>query len=486
MTVGAGLGDAVSGGNSHGVGAAFADLDDDGWPDLVIANGRRNRSETTWRTEHWRNRRDGTFEEIGTHSGLGSLAAMVGADLYSVAAGDIDADGDLDLYFGAQPRDILLVNQGNGTFADQTVAAGAGGPLSNPAEVADGRSKIGVFGDVDGDADLDIVVASSTLPSPGAYLLLNDGTGHFEDATAAWGMKIAGSGHPCAVLLSDYDNDGDADLWIWNDRGGHVLLRNEGDRFADVTTATGLDEVTIRHPMGIDSADMDHDGDLDTYVSNIRNNPLLRNDGDRFTDITGAAGTGGDFGWGLGFEDLDLDTWPDLFVAQEDNLPYLSFHHRGDLPPTFVRREHAHQPVISTSAAHNVAVAFGDYDRDGRVDVFSAKTDGSRPTLHRNVTDVGSHRWLTVEVGSAPGDGARGGVGVRVIVRAGELVQFREIYGGSSRASQNELAARFGLGHHTGAEWVAVQWPDGRRRVVTGVAGDQRINISDSFTPATE
>ena len=119
--------------------------------------------------------------------------------------------------------------------------------------------------------------------------------------------------------------------------------------------------------------------------------------------------------------------------------------------------------------------SFADYDDDGRTDVLTATTDGSRVTLYRNTTDTGSNRWLEVVVPVAPDTGAAGGATARVLVKTGDLVQFREIYGGSSRASQNALSARFGLGDWSGAEYVAVQWQTGVQTVVTGVEGNQRL-----------
>ena len=475
VTVAAGLGTAVGGGNTHGVGVAFLDLSGDGLPDIFIANGRGTNGQQ-FSSRLFFNNGDGTFRDVTAPSGIAAIVA--GVDLYSVAAGDYDNDGDPDLYLGAQPTDILLRNDGAGAFDDATSEAGAGGPASDPDKVADGRSKVVSFGDLDGNGWLDIVSASSTLPGPNAYLLLNRGNGTFADMTAQSGVAASPRGNPCAVLWTDYDNDGDADLWIWNDRGDHVLLRNEaGARFINVTQdAEGID---IRNPMGIDGADMDHDGDVDYYVSNIGNNPLLQNNGEgTFDDITRQAGTGGSFGWGLGFEDFNGDSWADLFVAQEDNLPHLSFTNRGEVPARFDVREHAHPNVVSTGAAHNVAVAFADYDRDGRVDILSATTDGTRVTLYRNTTDRGSARWLEVRILGAPANGQYGGVGARVAVQTGDLLQFRDVTGGSSRASQNELSARFGLGDVTGADWVGVLWPDGRQLAVTGVEGDRVVDLS--------
>ena len=188
----------------------------------------------------------------------------------------------------------------------------------------------------------------------------------------------------------------------------------------------------------------------------------------------------GDFGWGLGFEDFDLDGWPDLFVAQEDDFPYLSFTHLGTPepgePPRFARRGWSHSPT-DPRRAHNVAAAFADVDRDGRVDVVTATTDGSRVQLFHNETDVGTQRWLEVRVLRSPQTRDAGGISARVAVKTGDIIQFRDLKGGSSRASQNAIGVRFGLGQWTGAEWVAVLWPDGRQVVRTGVEGDQRLEL---------
>jgi hypothetical protein len=475
-TVAAGLGAAVSGGNTHGVGIAFVDLTGDGFADIFIANGHRDGGDRgRWAPKMFENQRDGTFRDVTAERGLDAVA---GRDCFSVAAADFDNDGDVDLYLGTRPRDVLLENDG-ARFTDVTAEAGAGGPSTDEDLFGDGRSKVVAFGDYDMDGWLDIASASSALPEPFVYVLRNRRDGTFEDVTERTGAEANPFGNPCAVMWSDYDNDRDPDLWIWNDRGGHILLDNEGgERFTDATERSLLDEVGITHPMGIDAADLDHDGDLDYYISNIGSNPLLRNNGNgTFTDITDDAGTGGDFGWGLAFEDFDLDGWPDIFVAQEDQRPHLVFKNLGESSPRFDRIEVEHIDILSEGAAHNVAAGFADYDRDGRVDVVVAGTDGSRITLYRNETDVADHRWLHVEVDRAPNRGNRRAVGARVLVKTGELVQFKDITAGSSRASQNEHTVRFGLGPWSGAEWIAVQWPSGVQSVARNVEGDRRALV---------
>ena len=473
-TAAAGLDAMFAGGNTHGVGIGFLDLTGDEYPDIVLVNGRSNVTDELHPSRFLVNRGDGSFVDRSQSSGL--AAALSGLDGYSVAAGDLDDDGDVDLYIGAQPRDVLLLNDGAGRLSDATAAAGAGGPPSDPSLVGNGKSKVVSIGDIDGDGKLDLVSASSTLPAPGVYVLRNLGDGRFEDVTEFSGVRIDPIGNPCAVMLSDYDSDGDRDLWVWNDRGGKVLLANDGrGRFDDVTAAAGLDMVRISNPMGIDAADIDRDGDLDYYVSNIGNNPLLRNNGDgTFVDITMQAGTGGQYGWGLGFEDFNLDGWPDLFVAQEDDRPHLIFEHNAEQPPRFDRIEVEHPAVANAAAAHNVAVAFADYDRDGRVDVVVAGTDGRPLTLFRNDTAAGTGGWLQIRPEPQ-------GVGARVVVATGEdegeVLQFRDVSGGSSRASQNELSVRFGLGAFEGARWVGVLWPTGEQALVYNVGANQVLRL---------
>jgi len=469
----AGLAEAVGGGNQHGVGIGFVDVNGDGWDDIYIANGL---GFERYASTLWLNRGDGSFANITRASGIAE--AVGDADTYSVAAADYDADGDLDLYVGAHPRDLLLQNDGAGRFIDVAEAAGAGGPLSSEFRARDGRSKIASWGDWDGDGWMDVVVASSAFEDhpPRAYLLRNLADGRFRDVTEESGVFAAPTGNPCAVMWSDYDNDGDQDLWTWNDRGrataNRVLLRNDAGRFTDVTADAGITQ-NVGNPMGIDAADVDEDGRLDYFVSDIGGTPLyLSRPNGRFVEASQETGATGDYGWGLGFEDFDANGWWDMFVAQEDNRDYLSFTHGGALPPRFTRRGWPHAEVFP-SGAHNVAVAFADYDHDGRTDVVTATTDGSRINLFRNETELGGQHWLHVRIGRTPGTGAVGGVSARIVVKTGERLQFKDVNGGSSRASQSATGVRFGLGSWTGAEWVAALWPDGRQLVARNVPADQ-------------
>jgi len=474
----AGLAGATAGGNPHGVGVGFFDYDGDGWADILVANGINGSGSPSFGSSLWRNNQDGTFSDVTVASGLGPILA--GFDAYSVAAADYDADGDLDVHITAHPHDFLLRNNGDGTLSDVTEAAGAGGSESEP--LSSGSSKIAAWGDYNNDGLLDLAVASSQfLDAPAnGYLLRNLGDGTFSDATEGSSYQVSDYGNPCALLWTDYDNDGDQDIWVWNDREGfdenRVLMRNDGGSFTDATVEVGATN-SMYNPMGIDGADVDRDGWLDYYIGNIGNAALLRAQGDgTFVDWALAAGVSGEYTWGLGFEDLDHDGWWDIFVAQEDDRDYLTFTNLRVSPPEFSEQSWSHPPVDDRDS-HNVAVAFADYDHDGDVDVVTAGTGGVRVNLFRNDTDPGTARWLHVEVPSSPSREERGGVSGRVVVKTGDVVRYRDLQAGSSRASMNEMSVRFGLGHYTGADWVAVLWPNGRISTVTGVEGNQKIQM---------
>ena len=486
-----GLADAVGGGNPKGVGLAFVDVDNDGYDDLFVANGQwpapitnPPTPPTQFQSKLYSNHRDGTFVDATDSSGLKTL--LDGKDLFSVAVADYDADGDLDLYVTSVPKDLLLQNDGAGHFTDVTTAAGAGGGLeSSAAIVRGGRSKIAAWGDLDGDGWLDIAVASATFQgfTINGYLLRNKGDGTFESATAASGYHAAPTGDPCAVLWSDYDNDGDQDLHVWNDEGtpttNRVLLQNDGHgHFTDVSVAAGLTD-SVGHPMGIDGADIDRNGFNDYYIGNIGGNPLYLANGDgTFQNAMTAAGVVGNFGWGLGFEDLNADSWPDIFVSQLNDKYDITFTHQGVVPPKFTGAYWTTTPTLYTGWAHNVAAAFADYDKNGTIDIVRATTDGSKVTLFKNETSLGTQSYLEVRIGRTPRTGEKGGVSARVVVKTGDLVQFRDINGGSSRASTNATSARFGLGQWTGAEWVAAIWPDGRELSALNVPGNQTVVLS--------
>jgi hypothetical protein len=324
---------------------AVVDVDDDGWDDLyLLARWGPNRL--------YRNRGDGTFEEVAGRYGL-DVADHCTAALFA----DLDNDGDPDLFLGRSlERSLLLMREGD-RYVDRTDRLAEPAPMLVASLAA---------ADVDGDGLLDLHVSTYARKSglldptlapdpqeeralwpdrhpvladvgPANVLLRNLGGGRFE----RWGAGTRIFRHTYQGSFSDYDRDGDPDLYLANDYAPNNLLRNRGDgTFEDVTGTTGTADVGFG--MGAAWSDVDGDGDFDLYVSNMfskagarvtgaldeldprfakmaRGNTLFRNDGASFAVVSGReppAAPVEETGWSWGglFADLDSDGWPDLVV----------------------------------------------------------------------------------------------------------------------------------------------------------------------------
>ena len=328
-----------------GSGVAVLDFNGDGFEDLFVADGVRSIL--------YKNDGRGHFTDVTVEAGLakpdGSGIAATG-----VAAADVDGDGRPDLFvtdaFGPAR---LFVNRGDGTFEETTAASGIS---------VVGNARSAAFADVDGDGDLDLFVCVtgdyySQMPDP-PYdandgrpnrLYINDGHGHFTDATAAWGLDKT-TRWSLSSLFADYDGDGRPDLLVTNDFGFKNLYRNDaGRRFEDVTKRTGTE--ARAYGMSAAWADFDGDGLLDLYTTGcdtqwyflheypglpigvtgraflpiaIRwvetmakgNSLLLQKPDHTFVDATarsGAAHAG--WNWSSVAADLDNDSWPDIYAT---------------------------------------------------------------------------------------------------------------------------------------------------------------------------
>jgi hypothetical protein len=239
-------------------GITAADYDNDGFYDLFVPDGVASRL--------FRNRGNGSFEDVTARAGLSGL------DGVSVGVfADYDNDGHKDFFVSRTfSPNQLFHNNGNGTFSDVTAASGLG---------ADCCTTVASWGDYDNDGDLDLYVGRYLDPRtqiPTTFyarngepnqLYRNDGAGKFTNVTEQAGVGEAGL---ClGSVFGDYDNDGDADLYVVNDFGRKTLYRNNGDgAFTDVTVKSG----TLDYGAGMSAAmgDYDNDGDLDLYTANIR------------------------------------------------------------------------------------------------------------------------------------------------------------------------------------------------------------------------
>ena len=486
-------------------GAAVADANGDGWPDLYVT--RLDAADILFI-----NQGDGTFVDGSEAAGLASLPVHSNGAWW----GDIDNDGDADLFVTtiAEPAFLLLINDGTGRFREEALARGAAVADDSP------RSGMSVtMGDFDRDGWLDVHTAEWRLAPSVAdasvthgRLLRNRGAeapGFFEDVTAAAGLDMAALpslvGSPREGIFSfgtafaDVDGDGWQDLAVSGDFGRSRLYWNNGDgTFTDGTVAAGLG--SDENGMGSTLGDMDGDGDLDWFVTAIHDvgclgsaclwqpsgNRLYRNDGDRvFTDVTDDRGVReGYWGWGAAFLDADNDADLDLTMTNGLLLTSAEFLFRND-PMRFWENVGSGPLAEGSAAAGLTAIGEGkglltfDYDLDGDVDIFVVQ-NGLGPVLYRN--DTGNALpWLRVEVEGVMSN--RDGAGARISVTAVEdgPTQLREVGVGSHFLGQSESTAHFGLGAAAGpVHSVIVEWPlSGATTVLHDVPRDATIRVRE-------
>ena len=305
-------------------------------------------------------------------------------------------------------------------------------------------------------------------------LYRNPGDGSFTDVTDDVGLSgVAGWG-----IWFDYDNDSDADLLIGHSAGSAELFENRGaDGFVDMSVESGLSAVT--NCWLIFTGDYNNDGLFDVYsYGGGSNNYLMRSNGDgTYTDVADAAGvrtTPGAAGvavYAANWADFDNDGWLDLYVNGGRYGGNAIFRNLGD--GTF-ENVTAGSGVDNTDDTH--AVAAGDYDRDGRVDLYEVNFTGhgsSANKLLRNITET-SNNWLVVELRG--GQANASGIGARVAV-TGSATQIREV-GAGVRGSES-LPVEFGLGSHSTVD-VTITWPGGKVQTLDGVAANQYLVVEEA------
>jgi hypothetical protein len=483
-------------------GLAWIDYDGDGRLDLYLAQGHGDSAKAfepgAKRDALWRNLGGGRFEDVTERAGLGDRGYSMGA-----AVGDIDNDGDADLYVANFGPNVLYLNHGDGTFSDGTAAAGVACPL---------WSTSAAFADLDGDGLLDLYVCNYLLYDPRVHgactgnpkkvpsychpnkfdgapdcLFLNLGGGRFRDVSKEAGIALGGRilAKGLGVLPTDFDLDGRIDLFVANDSTPNFLWRNLGGaRFEDAALEAGValdGQGRAQACMGVDGGDVDGDGRLDLMVTNFSeeyDTLYLGEDGGFFDDGTARAGLAGitfkPLGFGLGFFDAELDGDLDVFIANGhilDNVQELS-------PGTEIRYAQTAQLLENdgrgrfrdVSAAQGAwfreprvarGAAFADFDDDGDVDVAVMAIDRGLSLLENRAPRRGG--WLGLKLRGTASN--RDAIGARVEVRiAGRAApSISEIRGAASYLAANDLRRVVGLGADGRAEAAEVRWPSGRR-----------------------
>jgi hypothetical protein len=494
-----------------GSGAAFVDIDNDGWQDILLVNGRSWPSHPGPRAlpALYRNTQRGSFVDVTAQSGL--AVEMYGM---GVAAADYDNDGNADVYVTGLGRNYLFRNTGGGKFVDATAAAGVASSGFSTGALwfdydHDGRLDLFVTHYVEWSAEHDLFCSldgkTKSYCTPESYkgqsptLYHNRGNGTFEDVTAKAGLNDP-TAKGLGVAIIDYDEDGWSDLVVTNDTQPNRLYRNQRNgTFADVGMTAGIafnEAGVARAGMGVDTGDFDGSGHDGIVIGNFSNEmmTLYANDGKGLYIDEAPTSTIGKASlltltFGCFFFDADLDGRLDIFAANghvADDINRVQPKVTYPEPAHLFRNLGSRKFEEVTAAAGPALVArvvargaaYGDIDNDGDLDLLVTTNNGPARLL-RNDGGNRNHLLRIRTIGTASN---RDGIGAKVTVTVDKdkgVVRRATVKTGSSYLSQSELPLTFGLGSATGVTSIEITWPGGRVDKVPATSADQVLTIQE-------
>ena len=491
-------------------GLALFDYDGDGDVDIYFLNGSALKgtvSKTPAKNALYRNDGGWEFTDVTAEAGVGDTGYGLG-----VAVADYDNDGDQDIYLNNHGPNVLYRNNADGTFTDVTTQAGVG----NGDQMGAGAC----FLDTDKDGDLDLYVSNYLkfsydkhlvftaggvpnymgppyYPPTSDTLYRNNGDGTFTDASDEAGIsEYLGAG--MGMVCSDYDGDGDTDIFVANDISeGNFLFRNDGTgKFDDIALPAGVaydlhgDE---QGSMGVDVGDYDNDGLFDFYVTSYQRQSATLYKGlgdDIFEDVTRTTGAGrgtvANVTWGTSFVDFDNDGDRDIFVAcghlqpnvekYDDSSTYLQSNvllmntGNGKFIDASEKSGAGMKVKLSSRGA-----GFDDLDNDGDVDVVILNSR-REPTILRNDSSSQGH-WLGVRLRGVKTN--RDGIGANVKVLAEDLTLIDEVHSGRSYQSHYGTRLHFGLGDRKKADRIEVRWIGGGVDMFEDISADRFVTLTE-------
>jgi len=528
---------------AKGGGALVLDYDGDGDIDIYVVDGNRYKvgpkGDVISRTDHpdaynrlLRNDGGWKFTDVTKASGLGDRSYGFGGTV-----GDYDNDGDPDIYVCNWGPNKLYRNNGDGTFTDMTATAKvAGGP-----KVDDYYSTGAAFFDADDDGDLDLYVANynhmsefigktkgygrqarwrGILVYAGPFgiraandrFYRNNGDGSFTDETLSC-LVDQMARYAFTPVVSDFDRDGDLDIYVTNDVCDNTMWINDGKGvFTDrgVSTSTAMNYNTSKQAsMGNDSVDYDQDGWPDIFITNFSHdtNTIYRNikhemvNGDlMFDEVTERTGlAAGDFikvCWGAKFQDFDLDGYMDLFVAAGHVYPEINRFAekvgttykqvptlwRGTGPPKWKFEDISEQGGSGLRKPKcGRAACFADFDDDGDMDVYIAGLNDTPLLLENRMPRAGN--FLMVALVGKSRD--RDAIGARVTVEAGggKINQMQEMRLTASFIGTNDPRLHWGVGRNEKIDRLTIEWRGGEKQVFTGLEANHLYRVEEGGKP---
>jgi len=502
-----------------GSGVALLDYDNDGWLDIYLLNGSTipalKGKEPAPHAMLFHNNHDGTFTDVTEKAGVVNDRWGFG-----VAVGDYDNDGWPDLYVANFGKNRLYHNNHDGTFTDVAEKAGvalgnwSAGPTWGDYD-HDGLLDLFVPGYAKFDPDhppiagqgnlppgfckfrgIDVMCGPRGLPGEPDHLFHNNGDGTFRDVSVKAGVADAKGYYGFASVFVDVDDDGWLDLVVANDSVPNYLYHNRHNgSFEDVSYISGFaltEDGREQASMGIAVGDYNRDGKVDLYVSAFSDdyNALYRNDGDgNFSEVTYQAGLAEPtipfLGWGTGFLDYDNDGRLDIFVANGHVYPGVdqqdwgtTWKQRPQLFRNLDGTKFVEVPPATGSGLANLitarGAAFGDLFNDGHIDVVINNVD-SIPALLRNVAKNDNH-WITLRLVGGP-KSPRDAIGAKVFLTAGGVRQRADVFSGASYGSSSDQRIHFGLGSSEKIEKVEIYWPSGVKEEVSAPPIDRIVTV---------
>ncbi len=428
---------AGTGNGPNNNGIVVGDYDNDGFEDFFVpANSALSRI--------FKNMGDGTFADVTASTGI-----VTSGITKTGAWGDIDNDGDLDLFIGTfytsnvPEHSYLYLNNGDGTFTD----------ISESSNVDTyNMTRSAHMADLNLDGYLDIYVCNINQQN---ILWTNNGDNTFTNTIFSAGLldNLISMG----AIFFDYDNDGDQDVYLTHDANQpNIMYENNGNgTFTNVSAETGLNLGS--QGMGVDHGDINNDGLLDIYVTNLGPNFLFLNDGNgHYIEIADIAGVNdGGMGWGCFFLDYDNDGWEDIYVINDSQFsPVTNKLYRNNTDNTFT--------VVSEntplSSFHNgKGGAWADLNNDGYPEIIVANNENAVGVqIFEN--NYSQNNWIGFNLEGT--DSAHDVCGTRIQVTTINGNKIDEVTCGSSYASMSSRRIYFGLGSGTVSQ-ITIRWPNG-------------------------